>query len=298
MAYTALAAVCFFWGTTYLGIRIAIESLTPALLIAVRFLLSGSILLIAARLSGAHLPRGRELLHNALSGVLILGIGNGALAYAEQLIPSGLASLVITISPFWYVIFEAVLPGGVKIHAPTVLGMIVGFAGSALLFLPGSTSAGLNGRTLAGFLILQVGCIGWCLGSIYQRRQATKAHPIVTGAVQQVASGLAFVPIALFTMPRHIAVSQRSAWAVVYLVIFGSIVGYSAFAFAIARLPVAIVSIYPYVNSAVAVALGWMFYREPFGPREFAAMAVIFSGVAIVKWQTARAELQSKAAAV
>jgi drug/metabolite transporter (DMT)-like permease len=290
MAYAALAAVCVFWGTTYLGIRIAIESLPPAMLITVRYFLSGAILLIAARLTGAHLPRGRELLHNAISGLLILGVGNGALAYAELIVPSGLASLIITISPFWYVIFEAALPGGVKIHAPTVFGMIVGFAGTALLFLPGSSTTGFNTHTLIGFLILQVGCIGWCLGSIYQRRQATRAHPIVTGAVQQLACSVGFAPVALFTIPRHIVLTERSVWAVVYLVIFGSIVGYSAFAFAIARLPVAIVSIYPYVNSVVAVALGWLFYREPFGPREFAAMVIIFAGVGIVKWQTSRVE--------
>ncbi len=289
MAYAALAAVCVFWGTTYLGIRISIESVPPAMLITVRYFLSGAILLIAARLTGAHLPRGRELLHNAISGLLILGVGNGALAYAELIVPSGLASLMITISPFWYVIFEAALPGGVKIHAPTVLGMVVGFAGTALLFLPGA-SGGFNRQTLVGFLILQIGCIGWCLGSIYQRRQATRAHPIVTGAVQQLACSVGFAPVALFTMPRHIAVTERSMWAVIYLVVFGSIIGYSAFAFAIARLPVAIVSIYPYVNSVVAVALGWLFYREPFGPREFAAMVIIFAGVGIVKWQTSRVE--------
>jgi drug/metabolite transporter (DMT)-like permease len=290
MAYAALAAVCVFWGTTYLGIRIAIESVPPAMLITVRYFLSGAILLVAARFAGAHLPRGRELLQNAISGLLILGVGNGALAYAELIVPSGLASLIITISPFWYVIFEAALPGGVKVHAPTVFGMAVGFAGTALLFLPGSASAGFNAHTLIGFLILQVGCIGWCLGSIYQRRQATRAHPIVTGAVQQLACSVGFAPVALLTMPRHIVLSERSVWAVVYLVIFGSIVGYSAFAFAIARLPVAIVSIYPYVNSVVAVALGWLFYREPFGPRELAAMVIIFAGVGIVKWQTSRVE--------
>lgn len=291
-AYAALAAVCFFWGTTYLGIRIAIESMPPAVLVCVRYFLSGYILLLAARFSGAHLPRGRELLANAISGVLVLGIGNGALAYAELIIPSGLASLFITISPFWYVIFEALLPGGVPLHAPTILGMVVGFSGSALLFVPGILVSGLGSHTFLGFLILQVGSIAWCLGSIYQRRQPAKAHPVVTGAVQQLASSFASLPVALLTAPRHLTITSRSMWALCYLVVFGSIVGYSAFAYSIARLPVALVSIYPYVNSVVAVALGWMFFREPFGPRELLAMTIIFGGVAIVKWQTSKAEQQ------
>jgi drug/metabolite transporter (DMT)-like permease len=172
---------------------------------------------------------------------------------------------------------------------------VVGFAGTALLFLP--VSSGVTHGVVIGFLVLQVGMIGWCLGSIYQKRQPTRAHPIVTGAVQQLASSLVFVPIALLTPHPPIIWKARAAWAVLYLVVFGSLVGYSAYAYAIARLPVAIVSIYPYVNSMVAVALGWLFYREPFGARERFAMVVIFAGVAIVKWQTGRVEKRERVSA-
>jgi drug/metabolite transporter (DMT)-like permease len=297
-AYLALAAVCLFWGTTYLGIRMALESFPPAILIALRYFLSGGILLIAARLRGAHIPRGRELRNTIISGIFVIGIGNGALSWAELIVPSGLASLIITVSPFWFIIFEALVPGGVKPHGPTIFGMVVGFAGACILFLPGAGATSVNIQTLTGFAILQLGCVAWCLGSIFQRRQATEAHPIVTGAVQQLASSLAFVPLALVLPHGPIVIKARAVWAVAYLVVFGSIIGYSAYAYTIARLPVAIASIYPYVNSVVAVALGWVFYREPFGMREFLAMVVIFLGVGIVKWQSARAELRSKATAV
>jgi drug/metabolite transporter (DMT)-like permease len=117
------------------------------------------------------------------------------------------------------------------------------------------------------------------------------SHPIVIGAVQQVAGGLAALPFAVFASSHHIAWSARGVSALFYLVIFGSIVGYSAYAYALDRLPVAVVSIYPYANSVVAVALGWLFYREHFGKREAAAMLVIFTGVAVVKWQSGKSAL-------
>jgi drug/metabolite transporter (DMT)-like permease len=290
-AYLALVAVCFFWGTTYLGIRMALETFPPLVLVSTRFILSGSILIAAALARGSRLPRGRDLLIAALSGILILGIGNGCLTFAELLIPSGLAGLISTLSPFWLVGIEAATPGGERLHAPTVLGMFVGFGGVALL-LSGEVGAGVFGHAAwSGFLLLQVGMVAWSGGSLYQRRQRADAHPIVVGAVQQLFSGLAVLPLAVVSGNHHIAWSARGISALFYLVTFGSIVGYSAYAYALDRLPVAVVSVYPYVNSVVAVALGWLFYREPFGAREAAAMLVIFAGVGLVKWQSGKAAL-------
>src|SRR5437588_496867 len=286
-AYLALCAVCFFWGTTYLGIRMSLESFPPFVLVATRFLLSGSILLAAARMRGARLPRGKELWQAAFSGVLILSIGNGCLTFAELWIPSGLAGLIVTLSPFWLVGVEALM-GGERLHAPTIFGMIVGFAGVALLFSSGLGLSGFGRALLTGFVLLQIGMIAWSFGSIYQRQQKPAAHPIVVGAVQQLFSGLAVLPLALFSSSHHVGWSVRGVSALFYLVIFGSIVGYSSYAYALDRLPVAVVSIYPYVNSVVAVALGWLFYREPFGRREAVAMLVIFAGVALVKWQSGK----------
>jgi drug/metabolite transporter (DMT)-like permease len=282
-AWVALAAVCIFWGTTYLAIRIAIETLPPAFPIFARFTLSGSILLAVARLRGAHIPRGRELWIACGCGIMILGVGNAAAVYAEQLIPSGLAGLFVTLSPFWMTGIEAMM-GGEALHAPTIAGMLIGFGGTALLLLPG---AGAFGRsTLIGFAIIQVGVIAWTLASLIQRKQPIKSHPIVIGAIQQLAAGLLYIPVAAFVPEHAIVFSQRSVLAMLYLVVFGSIVGYSGFIFAMDRLPVSIVSVYPYINAVVALGVGWLFFREPFGWRELAAMLIIFSGVAIVKRQS------------
>lgn len=282
-AYVSLVSICFFWGTTYLGIRMSLESFPPLILVSSRFTISGLLLLAAALVRGAHLPRGRELWKTALNGVVILGAGNAALTYSETWIPSGLAALIITTSPFWLVGIEAMVPGGEPLHAPVIAGMLIGLAGAALLVAPGAFSHGMEHNLLKGFLVLQIGCICWSAGSIAQRRQATLAHPVVSGGVQQLAAGLVFLIPALLVRESPIAWSLRGAAAMLYLILFGSIVGYSAYLYALDRLPVSVVSIYTYVNPVVAVLLGWLFYREPFGAREGLAMAVIFLGVAVVK---------------
>jgi drug/metabolite transporter (DMT)-like permease len=261
----------------------SLESFPPLLLLTLRYLVSGSILLLFAKARGLYLPRGRELAAACLSGFLNLGIGNGALVFSEVLIPSGIACLIISISPFWLVGVEALLPGGERLHAPTLGGMAVGLAGAALLFTPDPETHGINRALLSGFLMLQVGMAGWSFGSIYQRRKAGKAHPVVAGGVQQLAAALILLPFSLAIPQAPIHWSVRGVSALGYLIVFGSLVGYSAYVYAMDRLPVAIVSIYPYANAVVAVFLGWLFYREPFGPREMLAMAIIFAGVGIVK---------------
>ena len=281
--YLALLAVCFFWGTTYLGIRMALETFPPMTLVCVRFLISGSIMLLFSWARGLYLPRGRELAAACFSGMLTLGVGNSALVFAEQLIPSGIAGLIVTISPFWLVGVEALLPGGERLHAPTIGGMAIGLSGAALLFAPDAGAHAFDNRLPAGFLVLQVGSAAWSFGSILQRRQSGKAHPVIAGGVQQMTAGVVCLPAALLLPHTSIQWSMRGVSAMGYLIVFGSLVGYSAYVYALDKLPVAIVSVYPYVNAVVAVTLGWLFYRERFGLREAVAMAIIFAGVAVVK---------------
>src|SRR6185369_16758153 len=223
-----LVAVCFFWGTTYLGIRMSLESFPPLLLVSTRYIISGSLLLLFAVSRGIYLPRGRELLAACFSGFLTLGIGNGGLVFAEVLIPSGIAGLIVTISPFWMVGAEALLPGGERLHFPTIGGMAVGLLGAALLFTPDAGPHAIDRNLLNGFLLLQLGMAGWSFGSIYQRRQAGKAHPVIAGGVQQLAAGLILAPFAFFIPEHPVYWSMRGALALLYLVFFGSLVGYSA----------------------------------------------------------------------
>jgi drug/metabolite transporter (DMT)-like permease len=289
----ALVCVCFFWGTTYAGIRMALESFSPVTLIALRYTISGGLMLIAAPLMGAHLPRGRELWLTIGWGVVTLGLGNGCLAFAEQWVPSGLAALFVTTSPFWLVGAEALAPRGEPLHWPTVRAMVIGVAGVAFLVGPAASQFSTNPKVLGAFLLLQLGCAGWSVGSIAQRKVVSKAHPFVAGAVQQFATGILFaIPALLHREPIHW--STRGVSAVIYLMIFGSIIGYSAYIYAMDRLPVAVASIYTYVNPVVAVLIGWAMFHEEFGTREAIAMAIIFVGVALVK----RASTSNKLVAI
>ncbi len=282
--YLALGAICFFWGTTYLAIRIALESFPPFAMVSLRFLVSGSILLGGAMLAGARLPRGRELRQTALNGAMILGLGNSCLTIAELWIPSGLAALIITTSPLWMVGLDALMPGGDRLRRAALVGILVGGAGSVMLVAP-ETAAGTvsGGRVWAAFLLLQLANFAWSFGSIRQRRMPAGSHPIVNGAVQQLAAGLAAAPVAFFEGGRAIQWDLKGVGAVLYLVVFGSIVGYSAYIYAMDKLPVALVSTYTYVNPIVALLLGWVVYREPFGAAQAVGMCVVFLGVAIVK---------------
>ncbi len=276
-------AVCILWGTTYLAIRMALESFPPLPLVSIRYVISGVLSLAAARMMGAKLPGRHELWTTAWTGVVLLGGANTALVFAETWIPSGLAALMIAVSPFWLVGIEAAMPGGERLHRPAAIGMLVGLAGSALLVSADLMREHAGPAILQGFLLLQLGNACWAFGSISHRRQPTEAHPVMSAAIQQLAAGVALVPPALLVPSHPIVPTFRGVAALAYLVVFGSILGYTAYIYALSHLPVSVVSIYPYVNPVVAVVLGWFFYREPFGAREALAMLIIFVGVAIVK---------------
>ncbi len=260
----------------------ALESFPPLALLTLRFTLSGGILLVVAYLSKSRIPKGRELWISAVTGVLGLGVGTGSLVFAELWIPSGLAALIVSFSPFWMVGVDA-LTGGEPFHRPTVAGLLVGLAGAILLVSSGASHSSVGGAMVAGFVLLQIGSVAWAFASVYQRRQPGRTHPIVVGAIQQLAAGIAFAPAALLIPEHPIVPSVRGVGALFYLVIFGSIVGYSSYIYALTRLRLSLASVYSYVNPLVAVILGWIVYREPFGWRESVAMAVIFVGVALVK---------------
>lgn len=282
-AYLAMASVSFFWGTTYLGIRIALESFPPLVLVPLRFCISGSIMLLAAWLSGQAFPTRKEALWSLFHGVLMLGVANMCVSVAETRIPSSFVALILAASPFWLIGIEALMPGGERLRAATIAGLSLGVAGVALLLVPNMMATGFSGTLWTSFLILQLGGASWSFGSIVQRRHESRAHHLVSAAFQQMGAGLIYVLPALFLPHRPVVWDTKGIAALAYLVVFGSIVGYSSYIYALNHLPVALVSVHTYINVIVAAVCGWLYYREPFGWSEIASMLIIFSGVAVVK---------------
>jgi drug/metabolite transporter (DMT)-like permease len=284
LAYVALAVVCFFWGTTYIGIRVSLEGIAPFYLIAIRYVTSGGVLLLGAALAGMKLSRGKELGLTSVCGMICITIGNGALVYAELYIPSGLAALFYTTAPFWMVAVDALLPRGAKPLETTLGGLSVGVLGVAFLVYPAAVHEGFGGRTFPGFLLLQLAAAAFVTGALLQKRVATKAEPLGHRSLATIRRRTGGIRACRFVResPHHLA--MRPVVALVYLITIGSIVGYTAFIYAMAHLPVTVVSIYMFVNPVVAVFLGYLFFREPFGYGAALAMLIIFAGIALVRW--------------
>lgn len=293
LPYIALGTICVLWGTTYLAIRIAVQSIPPLGLVAFRFVASGLAVMGLAALARAPKPAKKDILRSAFYGILALGLGNGALSYAELWIPSALVALIVTVTPFWMVGLEVAIPGGQKPAAATLLGLAIGLSGTVTLLGWGSSEPVVGTRLFQAFVLLQLGCASWALASVLQRRHAAHVHPLWGGAIQQLAAGLAFaIPAARLGQLNVTSWSQQSLAATAYLIVFGSIAGYTCYVYALQTLPVPLISIHSYVNPLIAVWLGWWLGGELVTVRQIVAAGIILTGVAVVKrseWRAARA---------
>ncbi|HVF58008.1 MAG TPA: EamA family transporter [Pyrinomonadaceae bacterium] len=284
-AYGAWASVCFFWGTTYLAIRVGLETIPPMLLAGIRFLIAGVVLFLLMRCQqNVRLPRGREWFELAVVGLMLLGVGNGLVVLAEQWIPSGMAALLVATSPFWIVGLERMQKGGERANASAIVGMLIGFAGLALLVAPHLFGASLNKYYVFGLVAIQIGCFSWSAGSVYAKRRPTGVAPLMSAAVQMLYAGAALTLIGTLGGEwGEMRLSARSLGALAYLIVFGSIVAYSSYTYAMQKLPLSLVTTYSYINPVIAVLLGWAILGEPLGWRVAVATMVILGGVALVK---------------
>ncbi|MBA2302844.1 MAG: EamA family transporter, partial [Acidobacteria bacterium] len=191
LAYLSWIAVCVIWGTTYLGIRICLESIPPALMGGLRWTFAGSLLTVYVLLRGETLPPPARWGSIALLGFLLLGLGNGGVVFAEQWVPSGLAAVLVATSPFWMAGVEAFLPDGERLRRNTILGLLIGFAGILVLVWPDlALDRGADRRFLAGVIALQIASLGWALGSSYSKRRGRNDHILGTTALQMLSGGL------------------------------------------------------------------------------------------------------------
>jgi drug/metabolite transporter (DMT)-like permease len=283
-AYFAWAAVCLVWGTTYLGIRIALETIPPLLMAAFRWIAAGGSLIVVLKLRGERLPSSREYGSLAVLGLLLLGLGNGGVVWAEQTVPSGLTAVLVATAPFWMIGADAVRHDGDPLGVRRIVGLTIGFGGIVLLVWPELHTGAAGRQFLGGVVAAQVACIGWAIGSSYARRRGVQENVLAAAAFEMLFGGLLLLAAGLLRGEwAMLSFSTRSASALAYLIVFGAIVGFSAYAYALKHLPVAFVSLYAYINPIIAMVLGTVILGEPLGPRTLIAAAVVLVGMWLVR---------------
>jgi drug/metabolite transporter (DMT)-like permease len=288
----AFAAIYVIWGSTYLGIRITLETMPPFLMAAARFVFAGSILFIILKLRGARWPTAHQWIANGVIGTLLLLGGNGLVVWAELTIPSGITALLIGIGPLFIVLTEWAWPGGMRPTVITMLALLLGFVGVIWLAAPWESASG-GGLNPAGVVAILGACVFWSLGSIYSRHAKHGADPFLAASLQMLGGGATLAILALLHGDFHDldmgAISLRAWSAFAYLVSIGSLVGFSTFVWLMKHSTPARVSTYAYVNPVVAVFLGWLIAGEPITSRTLVASAIIIAAVVIITTQKAKA---------
>jgi drug/metabolite transporter (DMT)-like permease len=292
----AFALVYVFWGSTYLAIRItSAEGIPPLVMCALRFLIAGPTMLAACALSGRAVRISRyEALRLASIGVLLLVCGNGTLAWAEQYVPTGFAALIIAVTPIWFLVLETFVFRGDRISRRGIVGLVLGVFGIAILVWPRITHRdALGTMQLLGSVSLLFSSLSWAVGSVLSRQWQMKVDPLVATGWEMFFASMVHSVLALATGQYHRAVfNHRGVMAVLYLVVFGSWIGYTAYVWLLKHVPTPKVATYAYVNPIVAVVLGFIVLRERFDHFMLAGTVVITAAVALVT--TAKVHLASE----
>ena len=282
----AFGLVYVFWGSTYLGIGIAVEQIPPAVMCAARFLTAGIVMLAYCALTGRRIRfSARQLSHFAVVGILLLMGGNLTLSYAERIVPTGLSALLIAVTPLWFLVLDSLLLGDHHISRRGKIGLVIGIAGVVVLIWPDlQHSNSLGHRELWWSLALQLGSFSWAFGSVLSKKwQTAAADPFSAIAWQVVCAGIANLIFALlFEKPSQVTWTFRGVAAILYLVVFGSWIGYTAYIWLLQHVPTSKVSTYAYVNPVVAVFLGWLVLHERIDRYILMGSAIIVASVVLV----------------
>ncbi len=279
-ALIAYLVVCVVWGSTYLAIRIGVGVLPPFLFAGMRFLIAGLVLLAGAVAFGAKLPRRpADWGTLAVVGLFLLAGGNTSVVWAEQFTPSGVASIFVVTVALWMAFFDSFVPGGAgRLTWRVIAGLALGLIGTALLVETDPRQ--ILRADLRGPIALTLASASWALGSVYYKRRHPDVSPYVGSAIQMIAGGAAVTLLGLATGEvGAVRLTARGLEALGYLVVFGSIVGYTAYGYALRHASATAVGTYAYVNPPIAVLLGWLFLGEPIGARTVFAMVLILGAV-------------------
>ena len=281
----AFASIYVIWGSTYLAIRYAVETIPPFIMGGVRFLISGAMLYLWARSRGAPRPT-RLHWRNAIiaGGFLLLG-GNGAVVWAEQFVPSGLTALLVSILPFWLVIIEWIRPPRRRPSAAVLVGLVLGFVG--IIVLVGPSDVGGHGDVMPlGALVLILGSLSWAIGSFWSRDAQLPESGLLTTGMEMIGGGVLLLVVGTlageFSRLDIHGISNASAFGLLYLITFGSMLGFTSYIWLLDKVSPARLGTYAYVNPIVAVLLGWAIAGERLSIRAGVAAAIVICAVALI----------------
>ena len=295
--WIALLALYIVWGSTYLAIRFAVESIPPFFHAGIRFLVSGLILLVWQRAAGLSLPTRKQWISLAVIGNLLLLGGNGLVAWAEQTIPSGIAALMIGSIPMFLVITEAFRPGGVKPNRWTFLGLLIGFIGIFILIGPAELTGGSRLNPM-GIGALLLACVFWSLGSVYSKHADLPKSSLMSTGGQMLMGSIGLFVVSLIsgelTHWDPSGVTTKSLMGLVYLIFIGSLVGFVSYGWLLQNAPISLVATYAYVNPIVAVLLGNWLADEPLEPRIWLAAAIIVGSVMFINRSRSGVQKEAK----
>jgi drug/metabolite transporter (DMT)-like permease len=282
--WTALLALYIVWGSTYLAIRFAVETIPPFLHASLRFLISGAILFLWRRAAGDPSPTAGNWKAAIIVGTALLVGGNGLVAWAELSVPSGIAALIVSTSPFWLVLFESMRSGGTKPSLQAVIGLFLGFGGVFILIGPSEMTG--KGFDTFGVILLLLAPVFWSIGSIYAKSADMPKSTLLSTGMQMLTGAAALFIVSV--MKGELKgfsfgmVSMHSWLGLAYLIAFGSLIGFVSYGWMLQNAPVSLMSTYAYVNPVVAIVLGNVLASEPLNGRILVAAAIIIGSVVFI----------------
>ena len=283
--WCAMGSVYLIWGSTYLAIRFAIETIPPFLMAAIRFLIAGGILYLIRRSRGDGVPSRSEWYSAIIIGILLLVGGNGGVAWAEQHVASGVAALLVGTAPLWMVLIESLNPTGRRPSQWAIMGIILGFVGIAVLIVPSQLTHHTEGVDIIGASVLIFSSLSWATGSLYSRHAALPSSPLLGTAMEMLGGGAGLLLLSFlsgeFSRLNLANISVRSLGGMVYLMIFGSWIGLSSYTWLLRVAPTPLVFTYAYVNPVVAVILGHLLAAEPLTLQIIVAATIVVGSVAL-----------------
>jgi drug/metabolite transporter (DMT)-like permease len=281
----AFASIYIIWGTTYLAIRLAVETIPPFFMAGTRFIIAGLMTFLVLRARGVAIPKRLHWQSAAIIGAFMIVGGNGLVTWSEQQVPSGIAALVVATVPIWITLFNWLIYRGGRPNKQIVIGLVLGFIGIGLLIGPGQLFGTATFDSLSMFILL-LAPILWSFGSLYSRRAKLPDNIFMSTSMEMLAGGLLLLIAGLLTgeaADLNIAeISRQSIIAMLYLTVFGSIIALTAYVWLLKTVHPSRASTYTYVNPIIAIILGWLILSEPLTSLMILAMAIIILAVVLI----------------